>query len=69
MLQLVCFSVPSQVEKLQMQLSNATHDNKILLSELDNAGMNIKINLEVDEITTDNIQFYVFSPIHLCKVL
>ncbi|CAM6072553.1 unnamed protein product [Sphagnum tenellum] len=50
MLQLVCSSVPSQVEKLQMQLSNAMHDNKILLSELDNAGMNIKINLEVDEI-------------------
>ncbi len=69
MLQLVCSSVPSQVEKLQMQLSNATHDNEILLSELHNAGMNIKINLEVDEITTDNIQLYVFSPIHLCKVL
>ncbi len=33
-----------------MQLSNATHDNKILQSELDDAGMNIKINLEVDEI-------------------
>jgi hypothetical protein len=50
MLQLVCSSVPSQVEKLQMQLSSATHANEILLSELDNAGMNIKINLEVDEI-------------------
>jgi hypothetical protein len=34
--------------KLQMQLSNAMHDNEILLSELDNAGMNIQ--LEVDEI-------------------
>jgi hypothetical protein len=31
-----------------MQLSNAMHDNEILLSELDNAGMNIQ--LEVDEI-------------------
>ncbi len=50
MLQLVCSSVPSQVEKLQMQPSNAMHDNKILLSELDNAGMNIRINLEVDKI-------------------
>jgi hypothetical protein len=50
MLQLVCSSVPSQFEKLQMQLSNATHDNEVLLSELDNGGMNIKINLEVDEI-------------------
>ncbi len=33
-----------------MELSNAMHDNKIFLLELDNAGMDIKINLEVDKI-------------------
>ncbi|CAM6053457.1 unnamed protein product [Sphagnum tenellum] len=40
-----------QVEKLQMQLSNAMDVEESLLSELDNAGMKIKIhNSEVDEL-------------------
>jgi chromosome segregation ATPase len=40
-----------QVEKLQMQLSNAMDVEESLLSELDNAGMKIKIlNFEVDEL-------------------
>jgi predicted nuclease with TOPRIM domain len=39
------------VEKLQMQLSNAMDVEESLLSELDNAGMKIKIlNFEVDEL-------------------
>jgi predicted nuclease with TOPRIM domain len=53
MLQLVSshLSVPSQVEKLQMQLINAMDVKESLLSELDNAGMKIKIlNFEVDEL-------------------
>jgi predicted nuclease with TOPRIM domain len=53
MLQLVSshLSVPSQVEKLQMQLSNAMDVEESLLSDLDNAGMKIKIlDFEVDEL-------------------
>ncbi len=42
---------PSQVEKLQLQLRSAVGVKETLLSELDNAGMNIKtLGLEVDEL-------------------
>ncbi len=45
------FIVPSQVEKLQLQLRSAIGVKETLLSELDNAGMNIKtLGLEVDEL-------------------